>query len=101
MLTLLTTTTTRDAMADQSFDRFAKGYDAGARQIVFQRIVADLKPIGAYRSSPKERPEHVSARKRQDGATKGRYSMIGFDPDIMLKVEGGKASINRNIRDWG
>jgi anthranilate synthase component 1 len=32
----------------------------------------------------------------QDGATRGRYSMIGLDPDIILKVERGKASINRN-----
>ncbi len=32
----------------------------------------------------------------QDGATRGRYSMIGLLPDIILKVEKGKASINRN-----
>ena len=85
-------------MADQSFDRFAKGYDAGRAQIVFQRIVADLEtPIGAYLKLAEGRQNTFLLESVQDGATKGRYSMIGFDPDIMLKVEGGKASINRNV----
>ncbi len=85
-------------MADQSFDRFAKGYDAGRAQIVFQRIVADLEtPIGAYMKLSEGRHNTFLLESVQDGATRGRYSMIGFDPDIILKVESGKASINRNV----
>lgn len=86
-------------MADQSFDRFATGYDAGRAQIVFQRIVADLEtPIGAYLKLSEGRHNTFLLESVQDGATKGRYSMIGFDPDIILKVESGKASINRNVQ---
>ena len=86
-------------MADQSFDRFAKGYDAGRAQIVFRRIVADLEtPIGAYLKLAEGRQNTFLLESVQDGATKGRYSMIGFDPDIILKVESGKASINRNVQ---
>ena len=85
-------------MVDQSFERFAKGYDAGRAQIVFQRIVADLEtPIGAYLKLAEGRQNTFLLESVQDGATKGRYSMIGFDPDIILKVESGKASINRNV----
>jgi anthranilate synthase component 1 len=85
-------------MADQSFDRFAEGYDAGRAQIVFQRIVADLEtPIGAYLKLSEGRENTFLLESVQDGATKGRYSMIGFDPDIILKVESGTASINRNV----
>jgi anthranilate synthase component 1 len=85
-------------MADQTFDRFARGYDAGRAQIVFQRIVADLEtPIGAYLKLSEGRHNTFLLESVQDGATKGRYSMIGFDPDIILKVESGKASINRNV----
>jgi anthranilate synthase component 1 len=85
-------------MAEQSFDRFAKGYDSGRAQIVFQRIVADLEtPIGAYLKLSEGRHNTFLLESVQDGATKGRYSMIGFDPDIILKVESGKASINRNV----
>lgn len=84
-------------MVDQSFDRFAAAYDGGRAQIVFQRIVADLEtPIGAYLKLSEGRKNTFLLESVQDGATKGRYSMIGFDPDIILKVERGKASINRN-----
>jgi anthranilate synthase component 1 len=89
-------------MVDQSFDRFAKGYDSGRAQIVFQRIVADLEtPIGAYLKLSEGRHNTFLLESVQDGATKGRYSMIGFDPDIILKVEAGKASINRNVPSGG
>jgi anthranilate synthase component 1 len=85
-------------MADQNFDRFAQGYDTGRAQIVFQRIVADLEtPVGAYLKLSEGRQNTFLLESVQDGATKGRYSMIGFDPDIILRVESGKASINRNV----
>ena len=85
-------------MADQTFDRFAKAYDAGRAQIVFRRVVADLEtPIGAYLKLSEGRHNTFLLESVQDGATKGRYSMIGFDPDIILKVEAGRASINRNV----
>ena len=89
-------------MADQSFDRFATGYDAGRAQIVFQRVVADLEtPVGAYLKLSEGRQNTFLLESVQDGATKGRYSMIGFDPDIILKVEAGKASLNRNVQASG
>src|SRR5690349_9010900 len=83
--------------ADDQYGAFAAGYDAGRAQIVFRRVVADLEtPIGAYLKLSEGRRNTFLLESVQDGATKGRYSMIGFDPDIILKVEAGKASINRN-----
>ncbi|MEO6013813.1 MAG: anthranilate synthase component I [Devosia sp.] len=85
-------------MADDSYDSFAKSYESGRAQIVFRRVVADLEtPIGAYLKLSEGRQNTFLLESVQDGATKGRYSMIGFDPDIILKVEAGKASINRNV----
>jgi len=84
-------------MAGDSFESFATAYDAGRSQIVFRRVVADLEtPIGAYLKLSEERRNTFLLESVQDGATKGRYSMIGLDPDVILKVEAGKASINRN-----
>jgi anthranilate synthase component 1 len=84
-------------MAGDSFETFATAYDAGRSQIVFRRVVADLEtPIGAYLKLSEGRRNTFLLESVQDGATKGRYSMIGFDPDIILKVEAGRASINRN-----
>jgi anthranilate synthase component I len=84
-------------MAGQSYESFAKAYEAGRSQIVFRRVVADLEtPIGAYLKLSEGRRNTILLESVQDGATKGRYSMIGFDPDIILRVENGKAVINRN-----
>ncbi|MEO8757459.1 MAG: anthranilate synthase component I [Devosia sp.] len=85
-------------MAGDDFESFAKAYDAGRAQIVFRRVVADLEtPVGAYLKLSEGRHNTFLLESVQDGATRGRYSMIGFDPDIILKVEAGKASINRNV----
>ncbi|HVW91310.1 MAG TPA: anthranilate synthase component I, partial [Devosia sp.] len=83
-------------MATDGFDAFAARYQAGASQIVFRRVVADLEtPIGTYLKLAEGRANTFLFESVQDGAIKGRYSMIGLLPDIILKVEGGKASINR------
>jgi len=84
-------------MDDGRYESFRVAYEAGRAQIVFRRVVADLEtPIGAYLKLAEGRRNTFLLESVQDGATRGRYSMIGFDPDIILKVESGKASINRN-----
>ncbi len=84
-------------MAGDSFETFAKAYDAGRAQIVFRRVVADLEtPVGAYLKLSEGRKNTFLLESVQDGATRGRYSMIGFDPDVILRVAAGKATINRN-----
>ncbi|HTJ58728.1 MAG TPA: anthranilate synthase component I [Devosiaceae bacterium] len=84
-------------MATDGYEAFAARYDAGASQIVFRRIVADLEtPIGTYLKLAEGRENTFLLESVQDGAIKGRYSMIGLLPDIILKVERGEASINRN-----
>ena len=85
-------------MAGDNFESFATAYDAGRAQIVFRRVVADLEtPIGAYLKLSDGRHNTFLLESVQDGAIRGRYSMIGFDPDLILKVAAGKASINRNV----
>src|SRR3954462_9440146 len=85
-------------MAGDSYDSFVSAYDAGRAQIVFRRGVADLEtPVGAYLKLSEGRQNTFLLESVQDGATRGRYSMIGFDPDVILKVVAGKASINRNV----
>lgn len=82
---------------DGQFSDFAAGYEAGRAQIVFRRVVADLEtPIGAYLKLAEGRKNTFLLESVQDGATVGRYSMIGLEPDIILKVVKGAASINRN-----
>ena len=86
-------------MSDDQYGRFAAAYESGRSQIVFRRVVADLEtPIGAYLKLADGRQNTFLLESVQDGATRGRYSMIGLLPDIILKVVRGKASINRNAQ---
>src|ERR1700709_1601004 len=83
-------------MATDGYEAFAARYEAGASQIVFRRVVADLEtPIGTYLKLADGRKNTFLFESVQDGSTVGRYSMIGLQPDILLKGERGQASINR------
>ena len=82
-----------------AFFRFAEQYEAGKSQIVWRRIVADLEtPIGTYLKLAEGRKNTYLLESVQDGTTRGRYSIIGSQPDVILKVEGGQALINRRAQ---
>jgi len=86
-------------MGDDFFQHFAQGYDAGRSQIVWRRVVADLEtPIGTYLKLAQGRSNTFLLESVQDGAIRGRYSIIGLMPDVILKVEEGQAAINRSAQ---
>lgn len=86
-------------MGDDVFQRFSEQYDAGKSQIVWRRIVADLEtPVGTYLKLAQGRKHTFLLESVQDGTTRGRYSIIGGQPDVILKVEGGQAAINRSAQ---
>lgn len=84
---------------DDYSKRFAELYSAGKSQIVWRRVVADLEtPVGTYLKLAEGRTHSFLLESVQDGTTRGRYSIIGLLPDLILKVEGGEASINRSAQ---
>jgi len=86
-------------MGDDFYRHFADQYDAGKSQIVWRRIVADLEtPIGTYLKLAQDRKNTFLLESVHDGAIRGRYSIIGLLPDVILKVEAGAASINRSAQ---
>ena len=86
-------------MGDDYSKTFAAQYDAGKSGLVWRRIVADLEtPIGTYLKLAAGRTHSFLLESVQDGTTRGRYSMIGLLPDLILKVADGKASINRTAQ---
>ncbi|MCF6328005.1 MAG: anthranilate synthase component I [Devosiaceae bacterium] len=81
------------------FDTFASGYERGEGQIVWRRVVADLEtPVSTYLKLSAGRTNCFLLESIENGATKGRFSMIGLEPDLIFKVEGGKPYLNRNAR---
>ncbi|MCP8882266.1 anthranilate synthase component I [Devosia sp. XJ19-1] len=86
-------------MGDDYSKTFAAQYDAGKSGLVWRRIVADLEtPIGTYLKLAAGRTHSFLLESVQDGTTRGRYSMIGLLPDLIMKVADGKASINRSAQ---
>jgi anthranilate synthase component 1 len=75
---------------------FSKRYRAGAAQVVWTRLVADLEtPVSAMLKISDGEPMSCLLESVQGGATRGRYSIIGIRPDIVWRAFGDRAEINR------
>ncbi len=73
---------------------------AGGRgAVVWQRLIADVEtPVStALKLIEPGRGDWV-LESVESGETRGRYSLIGLDPDLMFEVTGDTARINRNWR---
>ncbi len=78
------------------YDSFARAYERGEPQIVSTRLVADLEtPVSAKLKLARNARYSFLLESVEGGAVRGRYSIIGLNPDLIWKVEGGKALINR------
>lgn len=83
------------------FAAFADAYRAGTAQVVSTRLVADLEtPVSALLKLAEGAPNSFLFESVEGGANRGRYSFLGFKPDLIWRAKGDKAEINRNaLRD--
>jgi anthranilate synthase component 1 len=78
-------------------DAFARSYDAGRPGVVWTRLVADLEtPVSAMLKLSAGRANCFLLESVEGGAVRGRYSIIGFDPDLVFRVRDGRAEIDRD-----
>jgi anthranilate synthase component 1 len=76
---------------------FAADYNAGRGHLVWNRAVADLEtPVAAFLKLTQGRPLSFLLESVEGGASRGRYSIIGMDPDLVWRVRQGVAELNRN-----
>src|SRR5580692_8568261 len=79
------------------FAAFRSAYDAGSGCLVWRLGVADLEtPVAAYLKLAHGRSNTFLLESVEGGATRGRYSVIGMEPDLIWRCEAGRASINRS-----
>ncbi len=79
------------------YGQFCAAYERGENQIVTQRLVADLEtPVSAMLKLSRNARYSFLLESVEGGAVRGRYSIIGLNPDIIWKVKGNTASINRH-----
>ena len=79
------------------FERFAQIYETGAPQLLRQVLVGDCEtPVAAFLKLRHGREGAAFLLESvEGGAVRGRYSMIGLEPDLIWRCHRGEASLCR------
>ena len=78
---------------------FRAAYESGRGTLVWRRSVADLEtPVAAFLKLAHGKPNSFLLESVEGGAARGRYSIIGMEPDLIWRCRKGKAEINRHAR---
>ncbi len=81
---------------EPSFEQFRNGYDADKPQLIWTRLVFDLEtPVSAYMKLAAGRKNTFLLESVEGGAVRGRYSIIGLEPDLVFRSAGASAEIAR------
>ena len=85
-------------MVEPAFAAFAERHAAGEACLVVERLIADLEtPVSAFlKLSAGRRGRCFLLESIEGGAARGRYSMIGLDPDVIFRARAGTAEIARD-----
>lgn len=80
---------------------FTGRFNAGKSQILATWITGDLEtPVSAYQKLCERAPYCFLLESVEGGKTLGRYSIIGLDPDLILKCDGQDVSIWNDYGSW-
>ncbi|MBV9346727.1 MAG: anthranilate synthase component I [Pseudolabrys sp.] len=78
---------------------FAERYARGEAQVVWTTLVADLEtPVSAFLKIADGKAMSFLLESVEGGAVRGRYSIIGLEPDLVWRTRGASAEVNRNAR---
>lgn len=76
---------------------FRETHAAGKRQLVHAEVVDDLEtPVSAYMKLAGAEPYSFLLESVEGGAWLGRYSALGFAPDLVWTIRDGEAWLSRN-----
>ena len=70
---------------------FAKRYARGEPQVVWTTLVSDLEtPVSAFLKIAGAGPPSFLLESVEGGALRGRYSIIGLNPDLVWRTVAGR-----------
>ncbi|WP_375203018.1 anthranilate synthase component I [Hyphococcus sp.] len=79
------------------FESFDRAYADGRPQLVWRSLVNDLEtPVSAYLKLAANRKNAFLLESVEGGEQLGRFSVIGFKPDVIWRANGAQSEINRN-----
>jgi len=74
--------------------------DAGQPTLVWRRLIADTEtPVGAAVKLIQPGRGDFLLESVEGGEVRGRYSLLGLDPDLVFRATGTACEINRNWRN--
>lgn len=83
-------------ICEPDHSRFAGVYAAGRAQVVWTRLSADLEtPVSLMLKLGADRANAFLLESVEGGAVRGRYSILGLDPDLVWRARGHAAEIAR------
>jgi anthranilate synthase component 1 len=79
---------------EPDFAAFERNYREGRAQALFVRRIADLEtPVSAWLKLAQSRENTFLLESVQGGETRGRYSVIGVEPDLVWRCRDGRAEV--------
>jgi anthranilate synthase component 1 len=86
-----------NAHASPGFAAFRSAYEQGRGHLVWRKTVADLEtPVAAFLKLAHGQPNSFLLESVEGGAARGRYSIIGMQPDLVWRCQDGVAAVNRH-----
>ena len=87
-------------MPNVSKKKFIDNYIKNIPQILSHQIVADTEtPVSTLLKISKNEKYSFLLESVEGGDQRGRYSLLGCEPDLIWKVTNGKVSITTNSKD--
>ncbi len=87
-------------MNENHKDIFVQNYDAGVPQIIQKEFIADIEtPISSLIKISKNEKYSFLLESVEGGNQRGRYSILGCDPDILWEIKKNKAKITSLNQD--
>jgi anthranilate synthase component 1 len=81
------------------FETFRAAYEAGQNQVVYTRLAADLDtPVSLMLKLAGAGKHAFMLESVTGGEVRGRYSIVGMNPDLIWDCNGTTARINRTAR---
>jgi anthranilate synthase component 1 len=85
---------------EPSVEAFRAVYDEAEATVVWTTLVSDLDtPVSAYLKIAAAKDHTFLLESVEGGATRGRYTIIGYDPDTVFRAHGEKGEINRRFAE--
>ena len=83
------------------FSKFQQEYSARRNQVVFSKLTSDLDtPVSIMLKLAGAKKNSFILESVTGGETRGRYSIIGMEPDLIWKCDGERSFLSEGNKDF-